>query len=195
MILGKKIRKEVMEKERFFNEYLEIEEDVKETGRVFLEYNYKMNNPRRDPDDRFRILLYPENSPGKLVFSCSGNYMENFYKGMAEQFKDYCIALENVKESEKEYRKTWKELTRMHGGPSLIKVDLSKEFAEEQAGNNILTILDERDISIRELAIALDRDYSGVHKLVNRESLDTTQLGTLLEIAEYLNVDIYDLYK
>lgn len=194
MILRKEIRKEVMEKERFFNEYLEIEED-EEIGGVFLEYSYKMNNARRDPEDRFRILLYPENAKGKLIFYCSGNYMESFYKSMAEQFKDYCIALEGVEESEKEYRKIWRDLTRMYPGPDLLKIDLSKKFVEEQTGNNILTILDERGISIREMAIALDRDYAGMHRLVNRESLDTTQLGTLLEIAEYLNVDIQDLYK
>lgn len=190
MILGKEIRKEVRSKERFFNEYLE------EVGKVYLEYSFKMNNVNREPDDRFRILLYPRDSRAKLVFYSDGLSMSVGYKSMARQFKEYCTALEGIEETEEGYRKVWVEVTReYYTGLNLIKVDLSGEFIENQTGNNVLTILDEKDISIREMAIALNRDYAGIHRLVNRESLDTTQLGTLLEIAEYLNVDIYDLYK
>lgn len=73
--------------------------------------------------------------------------------------------------------------------------EIKKEVAKKQTGNNILAILDEKGISIRELAMAINMDYAGMHRLVNRESLDTTKLGTLVKIAEYLNVDIQDLYK
>lgn len=190
MILGKEIMKEVRSKERFFNEYLE------EAGKVYLEYSFKMNNANREPEDRFRILLYPKNSKAKLVFYSDGLGMSTGYKSMSEQLKEYCTALEGVEGTEEEYRKVWVEVTReYYTGLNLIKVDLSSEFIENQVGNNILTILGEKDISIREMAIALDRDYAGMHRLVNRETLETTQLGTLLEIAEYLNVDIQDLYK
>ncbi len=189
MVLGKEIREEVRKKEKFFNEYL------KGVGRVFLEYSYKMNNANRESEDRFRILLYPKKTKAKLVFYADGLYFYTHAESIAEQFKKYCTVLEGAEESEQECRRTWDEVIGMYDGPSLVKVDLLEKFIENQIGNNILTILDEKDISIREMAIALNRDYAGMHRLVNRESLDTTQLGTLLEISEYLNVDTYDLYK
>ena len=76
-------------------------------------------------------------------------------------------------------------------------MDFSKTLdeAENQIGNNILTILNEKHVSIRELAVQLGKDYAGIHRLVNRESLDTTQFKTILEIADYLKVEIDDLYK
>lgn len=192
MVLGKEIRKEVRNKEKFFNEFLEG------VGKVYLEYSYKMNNTNREPDDRFRILLYPENAPGKLVFYSDGLSMSISYERMAEQLKRYCIALAEAKESEKEYRKVWRKTVGMYyAGLNLIKVDLSKTLdkAQNQIGNNILAILDEKEVSIREMSIALKKDYAGMHRLVNRESLDTTQFKTILEIADYLKVEIQDLYK
>lgn len=189
MVLSKLIREEVIKYEKYFNEYLEIEEDKKELGRVYLEYNFSMEK------DRFRIVLYPRTNKGKIIFYCSSQYMSTFYESMAKQFKEYCIALEGVEATEEEYRRIWNDVTGMYGGPFLVKVDFSKKFIEEQTGNNILAILDEKQISIREMAIALNRDYAGMHRLVNRESLDATKLGTLVEIAEYLNVEIQDLYK
>lgn len=62
-------------------------------------------------------------------------------------------------------------------------------------GNNIQDILDKQGISINMLAKVLGRDYAGVHRLVNRDSLDTTPLATLVEIADYLQVDIKKLYE
>lgn len=192
MILGKEIRKEIRNKEKFFNEYLEG------IGKVYLEYSFKMNNANREPEDRFRILLYPENAPGKLIFYSDGLSMSISYERMAEQLKRYCIALADAKESEKEYRKTWDKTVGMYyAGLNLIKVDFSKSIdkMDNQIGNNILAILDEKEISIREMAIALKKDYAGMHRLVNRESLDTTQFKTILEIANYLQVEVEDLYK
>ena len=61
--------------------------------------------------------------------------------------------------------------------------------------NNIQEILDIKGISINMLAKALGREYSGVHRLVNRDSLDTTPLATLIEISNYLDVDIKKLYE
>lgn len=188
MFLYKEIKKEVAKKQEFFNDYLEVEEDV-EVGSLYLQYNFDMEK------DRYRIILYPRTNKGKIIFYCSSQYMSTFYKSMAKQFKEYCLALKGAEETEEEYRRIWADVTGMYGGPFLIKVDFSKKFIEEQTGNNILAILDEKQISIREMAIALNRDYAGMHRLVNRESLDTTKLGTLVEIAEYLNVEIQDLYK
>lgn len=188
MFLYKEIKKEVAKKQEFFNDYLEVEEDV-EVGSLYLQYNFDMEK------DRYRIILYPRTNKGKIIFYCSSQYMSTFYESMAKQFKEYCLALKDAEETEEEYRRIWNDVTGMYGGPFLIKVDFSKKFIEEQTGNNILAILDEKQISIREMAIALNRDYAGMHRLVNRESLDTTKLGTLVEIAEYLNVDIQDLYK
>lgn len=188
MFLYREIKKEVAKKQEFFNDYLEIEEG-KEIGSVHLQYSFNMNN------DRYRIILYPAGAKGKIIFYCTSRYMASFYETMAKQFKEYCLALKDAEETtEEEYRRIWNE-TGMYGGPFLIKVDFSKKFIEEQTGNNIPAILEEKQISIREMAIALNRDYAGMYRLVNRESLDTTKLGTLVEIAEYLNVEIQDLYK
>ena len=189
MKLGKLIRKKVSEIESFFNEYLEKE------GRVFLEYSYKMNNSYRDPEDRFRILLYPENVKGKLVFYCSGNYMESFDERIAKQFKKYCIGLEGVKESEAEYKKIWKEVVGMYHGPDLIKIDFSTVENDGEIGNNIPNILDERLVSINEMAIDLNMTYAGMHRLVTREDLSSTKLKNLIDIADYLKVEIQELYK
>lgn len=61
--------------------------------------------------------------------------------------------------------------------------------------NNIKNILREKNVSIRQLAIGTNRNYANVHELVNREDLGTTQLGTLIEVARFLGVDIAELYK
>lgn len=61
--------------------------------------------------------------------------------------------------------------------------------------NNILNILNEKKISIRQLSKDLELSYSHTHGLVNREDLNTIQAGTLLNIANYLDVDITKLYK
>ena len=157
-----------------------------------------MNNVNREPDDRFRILLYPKKSVGKLVFYSDGLSMSISFERMTEQFRKYCIALEGADESEKAYKKIWCDISRTnYTGLDLIKIDFSKSIdeMENQTENNILLILDEKQISIREMAIALKKDYAGMHRLVNRESLDTTQFKTVLEIANYLKVEIEDLYK
>ncbi len=191
MILGKEIRKEVKNKENYFNEFLE------DAGKVYLEYNFKMNNANRETDDRFRILLYPQKLSGKLVFYADSLYLYTYLESIAKQLKEYCVALEKVKETEKEYRKAWRDLTRMYGGPNLVKVDFSKTLdeAQNQIGNNILAILDEREISIREMSINMGLDYAGLHRLVNKDSLENVTLKKLLEVAEYLKVDVQDLYK
>lgn len=188
MLLYREIKKEIAKKQDFFNDYLEFEEG-EEIGTVYLQYSFNMNN------DRYRITLYPELAKGKIIFYCSSRYMSIFYESMAKQFKKYCIALEGAEETEEEYRKIWADVTGMYAGPFLVKVDFKKGLMEEQTGNNILTILDEKGISIRELSIGIKMDYAGTHRLVNRASLNTTKLGTLVKIAEYLNVDIQDLYK
>lgn len=61
--------------------------------------------------------------------------------------------------------------------------------------NCIKEVLQQKDISIKKMAEDLKMDYSQAHKLVNRSSLDTIQLATLIKIAVYLDVEIEDLYK
>lgn len=61
--------------------------------------------------------------------------------------------------------------------------------------NNIKTILEEKGLSILKLSQAMDKHYSTTHKLVNRETLDTTSLGTLDMVAKTLSVEIKDLYE
>ena len=61
--------------------------------------------------------------------------------------------------------------------------------------NNIKNILEEKNISIRQLSKDLDFSYSFAHNLVNRDSLEATQLGTIIKIAVYLDVSIEKLYR
>lgn len=60
--------------------------------------------------------------------------------------------------------------------------------------NKIKYLLEEKGLSIRQLGIHLNMDYAAAHKLVSRKDLKATQLGTLVEVAKYLNVDIKNLY-
>ena len=61
--------------------------------------------------------------------------------------------------------------------------------------NNIKTILGEREISIHKMAIDLEMGYRGAHDVVNRDDLSATQLGTLVKVANYLNLTVNDLFE
>lgn len=61
--------------------------------------------------------------------------------------------------------------------------------------NNIKNILNKNNKSINEMATDLGMYYNTAHTLVNREDLSTTPIGTLEKVAEYLGVEITDLYK
>lgn len=61
--------------------------------------------------------------------------------------------------------------------------------------NNILKLLEERNISIRQLAINLNMDYAATYQLVHRKDLNKTQAGTLVNVAEYLGVDVKKLWE
>ena len=61
--------------------------------------------------------------------------------------------------------------------------------------NNIKDLLDKQGKSIRGLSKHLETSYSNAWKLVNKGSLEATQLETVVRVAEYLEVDIQDLYK
>lgn len=60
--------------------------------------------------------------------------------------------------------------------------------------NKIKYILEEKEISIRRLSMDLSTPYAATYNLVNRKDLKTTQLGTLVDVAKYLNVEITALY-
>lgn len=60
--------------------------------------------------------------------------------------------------------------------------------------NKIKYILEEKAISIRRLSVDLNTPYAATYNLVNRKDLKTTQLGTLVDVAKYLNVEITELY-
>ncbi|MDT2844676.1 helix-turn-helix domain-containing protein [Vagococcus lutrae] len=60
--------------------------------------------------------------------------------------------------------------------------------------NKIKYSIEEKGISVRQLSIDLDMDYPTAHALVNRKDLSATKLGTINDIAKYLNVDIKNLY-
>lgn len=61
--------------------------------------------------------------------------------------------------------------------------------------NNIAKILQVKNISINRLAQEIGLTYSNTHGLVNREDLGDTKLGTLVDVANVLNVNINKLFK
>ena len=60
--------------------------------------------------------------------------------------------------------------------------------------NNIKMILEGKEISIRRLSKEWGKPYAYTHQLVNREEISSIPIGTLLEVADLLEVDIKDLY-
>jgi hypothetical protein len=58
------------------------------------------------------------------------------------------------------------------------------EFGEEKKG-----------ISINKFANDLDMYYKTAFALVKREDLSDTKMGTLQKVAEYLEVNVEELYK
>lgn len=61
--------------------------------------------------------------------------------------------------------------------------------------NNIKKILEKKDVSIRQLSKAINMDYANTHNLVNREKLDDTKGKTLAMLAEYLEINVEDLWS
>lgn len=81
---------------------------------------------------------------------------------------------------------------------------MPKKFkTNEILTNEITKIIDKMNegrsvddkISINKMAIELNISYAGLHRLINREDLSTTPLGTLNNIANYLGVEVRDLYE
>lgn len=60
--------------------------------------------------------------------------------------------------------------------------------------NNILVILQSKDISIKKMSEDIELDYATVHRIVKRKDLSSTSIGRLKLIADYLKVNIVDLY-
>ena len=61
--------------------------------------------------------------------------------------------------------------------------------------NKIEEILNEKEISIRQLSLGTGLDYAHAHKIVKRKDLWNINLATLEKIAQFLQVPITDLYK
>lgn len=61
--------------------------------------------------------------------------------------------------------------------------------------NNIKTILEEREISMLQMSKYLDWSYDFAWKVTSREDLGTTQLSTLTQIANYLDLRVDDLFE
>lgn len=60
--------------------------------------------------------------------------------------------------------------------------------------NNIKNILEKNNISINEMATDLNMYYKVAHDLVNRKDLSTTRFETIVKVADYLKVEIDELY-
>lgn len=61
--------------------------------------------------------------------------------------------------------------------------------------NNIQKLLDRNGLSIRQMSIDLEIDYSVAHKLATRDSLDNIALKRLKELSKYFGVTIEELYE
>lgn len=78
---------------------------------------------------------------------------------------------------------------------AIIYLEVKKQLKElEEVKNKIKYLLEEKKTSVRQLSMYLKKDYAAAHALVNRKDLKATQLGTLYDVAKYLNVEITDLY-
>lgn len=60
--------------------------------------------------------------------------------------------------------------------------------------NNIKNVIEEKNVSIREISKMLGMSYSNTYLLVNKEYIDKTHFITILKIAEYLDVTVSELY-
>lgn len=61
--------------------------------------------------------------------------------------------------------------------------------------NNIKNILEQKNISIRKMAMDLSYDYSNAYKMVNKKDISYQPIGRLIEVSDYLGVNIEKLYK
>ena len=61
--------------------------------------------------------------------------------------------------------------------------------------NKIKDILKENRISIISLSEAIGMNYANTHNLVNREDLGDTKLKTLKAVADYLEMEVTDLWE
>lgn len=61
--------------------------------------------------------------------------------------------------------------------------------------NNIKKVIRGKKVSINQLAEGINMHYSTAHILVHRNNLRETHLGTLVDIAEFLDVEITDLFE
>lgn len=78
---------------------------------------------------------------------------------------------------------------------AIIYLEVKKQLKElEEVKNKIKYLLEEKKTSVRQLSMYLNMDYAAAHALVNRKDLKATQLGTLYDVAKYLNVEITALY-
>lgn len=142
------------------------------------------------------------------------DYMNKNYnrKGLLEESGDYQGCYYKTIKDFIKWSKTWIENSLQDAYIEFIdkyNLDIAfKEFAvaydenEEDykqekitIGNNLEKILDDKGISIRKMSIDLDVRYATAHDLVKRESLATTPLERIVEIASYLNVSIEELYE
>lgn len=61
--------------------------------------------------------------------------------------------------------------------------------------NKIKEILEDKNISILELSKKIDSAYRNLYELVNGDYLDSKTFGKIADIADYLDVEIEDLYE
>lgn len=117
------------------------------------------------------------------------------YKSSNLSAKDFIVERYGEKELE-ERKETTIDCIAMENELNWRRIEEQLDnFYSQRIKNNIAEILEEKDISINKIAKDLNITYAGMHRLVNRESLDTTQLETLAQISNYLDVNIEELYK
>jgi len=61
--------------------------------------------------------------------------------------------------------------------------------------NNIKELLNKKGMSILALSEITHITYANTHALVNRKTLNTTSLDTLIKVSIALDVDVEELYK
>ena len=61
--------------------------------------------------------------------------------------------------------------------------------------NNMLALLREQKLSIKEFSEKWGKDYSQVHKIVTKPDVNHNETITMVEVAQLLGVSVVDLFE
>lgn len=166
-------------KENYINEI--ITENI---GTVFVDFSCRMDNTYREVRGSYKIKFYPEEADGKIIFFVQDRLMDVGIDSIAEQLKEYAVALKGVKEkTEKEYRRIFKEVVGIYyTGLELAEIKFLKEKSLNIA-ERIERFLKLENISQKEIYSLLKIDKSTLYRRFKNNNFTAKEL--LILIYEY----------